>query len=253
MGNRFKKPHPTQKKAAKKSSLNKVRKPTRQKPTGYSIPGHPHPHRGTGRYPNSTSKTKPGFKKIQGIDFAIPDSQDAQFTPQSAFAATRPLTVAEIDQTTGGRAKHSGVKVGDVGSYGVIQHQEKIGDHLTGDHQPSGAAVKEAIREKLHIALNVVLTRSMAKNAYRRAITIVMTEAWHRADSRTYGGRNTPAQIKKDAADFAKAAMADWEKTVPGLKAERLSDREIQEIWSELEAARTKFFGTGNSAAAFRP
>ncbi len=40
----------------------------------------------------------------------------------------------------------------------------------------------------------------MANNAYKKAITIVMDgRLWHKAESRTYGGRNTKAQIMEDA------------------------------------------------------
>lgn len=255
-----KKPKPSQTGTKPKSSLSKqkTRQPRNnnvknlgQLPTGHTVAGHPNPQQTTASYPNATSTTKSSFM-VRGIAFSEPNRTNSQFDPRSAEAATASLPAAEIDRTTGGRAANSGVRVGDIGSYGVIQRLEKVGDGLTGDHQPSGAAVKEAIREKLHLALQVALTRSKARNAYKRAITIVMTDAWHRAESRTYGGRNTPAQIKQDAANFAEAVKADWAKTVPGLKAEGLSDHQIQAIWSELEIARTNFFNAHKPTAAFK-
>ncbi len=73
-----------------------------------------------------------------------------QFNNANAAAnATEPTPRGEAGRQTG-RAAASGVAVGNVGSYGFVQHLEKTGDKLTGDHQPSGAAVKEAIRQVLH-------------------------------------------------------------------------------------------------------
>ena len=127
-----------------------------------------------------------------------------------------------------------------------MQYLEKTGDGLTGDHQPSGAAIKEAIRLKLHSSLNQVLTRQMASNAYKKAITIVMTDKWHKAQSRTYGGRNTSTQISDDAQDLVQAAISDWQRTVPELK-KHFTDQEIQNIWDGLNDLRKDFFATGDA------
>lgn len=171
-----------------------------------------------------------------------------EFTLSSALNATQPIPRGSA-QTDTGRGANSGVEVGQVGSYGYVQYLEQTGDGLTGDHQPSGAAVKEAIREMLHTALNKPLTRSMARNAYKKAITIVMTDVWHKLYSRTYGGRNTKAQIIADSQDLMSAAMEDWKTTVPGLKKEGFSDLEIESVWKDLCAAREDFFKTGDAQA----
>lgn len=181
--------------------------------------------------------------KAGGMSFTQPD--DYAFTTKSAKKAVTPLAHGSYKKLTG-HASGYGVEVGDVGSYGAIQHLEQTGDGLTGDHQPSGAAIKEAIRLKLHSALNQPLTRGMAKIAYQKAITLVVTDAWHKAESRTYGGRNTKKQIAADAADLMNASMEDWKKTVPGLKHEGLSDQDIRDIWDSLCAARDAFFSTGD-------
>jgi filamentous hemagglutinin len=107
--------------------------------------------------------------------------------------------------------------------------------------------VKEAIRELLHSSLNRPLTRSMAQNAYKKAITLVVTDAWHKADSRTYGGRNSKSQILQDAQDLVTAAMEEWKKTVQGLRDDGLSDQEIEDVWDALGKARDEFFATGNA------
>jgi hypothetical protein len=148
-----------------------------------------------------------------------------------------------------GRDAESGVEIGDIASYHIIQYLEKSGDGLTGDHQPSGAAVKEAIRIQLHSVLPHVLTREQARNAYNKAITIVMTDIWHKSSSRTYGGRNTSAQISTDASDLAQAAKEDWKPTVIELYAQGFTTKEIDDYWDKLEAARSRFYSTGNSQA----
>lgn len=172
--------------------------------------------------------------------------EDHEFTPTSALQATKPIPRGEAKQKAG-RSADDGVEVGDVGSYGYVQYLEKTGDALTGDHQPSGAAVKENIRLLLHTSLNQPLTRSMAKNAYKKAITIVMTDVWHKLSSRTYGGNNTKSQIILDANNLVDAAIKDWETTVDGLKDEGFTDAEIEDTWDNLCAARKDFFASGNA------
>lgn len=169
-----------------------------------------------------------------------------EFTLASASKATEPIPRGEAREEAG-RGAGTGVEVGDIGSYGYVQYLEEVGDGLTGDHQPSGAAVKESIRNMLHTALDKPLTRSMAKNAYQKAITLVMTEAWHTLDSRTYGGRNSKKQIVKGAQDLMTAAMEDWKTTVPGLKSEGFTDGEIKHVWDDLCVARQDFFATGEA------
>lgn len=186
--------------------------------------------------------TVPTFQ-VMGIPFKIPQTSYT-FTATSALTATTPMPHGGWSTLTGA-ASGSGVKVGDCGSYGAVQYLETTGDGLTGDHQPSGAAIKEAIRLQLHASLNQVLTRSMAQKAYQKAITVVVSDTWHKLSSRTYGGRNTSAQIKADALDLLTASMEDWKKLVPELK-KTMTDQEIQNIWDGLCQLRENFFSTGD-------
>jgi hypothetical protein len=183
---------------------------------------------------------------VGGMSFPYPVSHE--FTLTSAQAAVQPISRGEAKRETG-RGAGTGVDIGNVGSYAYVQYLEKTGDGLTGDHQPSGAAVKEAVRELLHSALLQPLTRSMARNAYQKAITLVMTDVWHKKFSRTYGGRNSKAQILQDASDLAVAATKDWQTTVAGLKHAGLDDAVIAEVWQALCDARQDFFATGNAQA----
>jgi hypothetical protein len=177
-----------------------------------------------------------------GITFPV--AQGGVFSEEAALRATKAKAGDNMASLTGHRSK-AGVKVGDVGSYKAIQHLEQKGDQLTGDHQPSGAAIKQAIRQQLHAALNVMLTRGMANTAYGNAITVVMTDAWHKAESRTYGGRNSQTQIHRDANDLLDAAMKDWKKTVPELIKQGYTPDVIQQIWRNLEAARNAYYEKG--------
>lgn len=178
---------------------------------------------------------------VDNITFTQPPSNYFEFTISGALNA--------IQSTNGwtitGLPRHYGVTVGDIGSYGYVRYLEKTGDGLTGDHQPSGAAIKEAIRESLHAVLPHRLTRNMAKNAYDKAITIVVEETWHRSLSRTYGGRNTYSQIQLDAKDLVSAAIEDWKLVVPHLKSKGLSDSKIEEIWDKMNTMRSNFAQTG--------
>lgn len=189
-----------------------------------------------------SSPSTPMFS-VGGISFQNP--VNFGFTSTSALNATKPMPHGGWGVLTGQPA-NSGVSVGDYGSYGGVQYLEKTGDGLTGDHQPSGAAIKEAIRIELHNSLKQVLTRGMARNAYKKAITIVVTDVWHKASSRTYGGRNNPSQISNDAADLVNAAISDWQLTVPHLKSEGFTDQEITDIWEGMNEQREEFFKTGD-------
>jgi len=184
---------------------------------------------------------KMGTFSAGGVRFNRPGG--FKFTSKSAERATEPLKRGAWGKVTR-RKRNSGVKVGHFGSYGGVQYAEKVGDKLTGDHQPSGAAIKEAIRVELHKSLNRVLTRSMARNAYKKAITVVMTDAWHKAVSRTYGGRNSKGQISADSKDLINASIKDWELTAPELL-KVFSKEEVQDIWNGMNRLRVAFFKTG--------
>ena len=174
------------------------------------------------------------------------DPEKHKFSNKAIYNVIKPIPYGESRRKTGRRAK-TGVRSGRVGSYHFVRHLEKHGDHLTGDHQPSGAAIKEALRQMLHNSLNMPLTRSMARNAYEKAITIVMNEFWHKTESRTYGGKNTKAQILNDAQDLVTASIEDWKKTIPELEKEGFTKDQIEGIWKDLCSAREFFFKTGNA------
>ena len=197
-----------------------------------------------GRFPAVKTVVQRSFFQAGSYDYPKPFA--GGFSVASALEATKP-SAGEAGKLgrDAGRESKSGVEEGDVASYAVVQWLEQRGDGLTGDHQPSGAAIKEAIREALHKAMPHALTRAAAGNAYKKAVTVVVTDAWHKAESRTYGGRNTKEQIMKDASDLAVAAMKDWLKLAPEWEDEGWSEEELLEVWTALEKARKHFFKTG--------
>lgn len=167
------------------------------------------------------------------------------FNALSAFEATQPIPHGHVSTLTS-RGSHTGVALGDVASYVAVQYLEHTGDGFTGDHQPSGAAVKEALRQALHAAKTTVLTRQQAQNAYKKAITVVVSEVWHRLYSRTYGGRNNRAQINGDATNLLTASIEDFEPLALTLYTQDgWTVQDIQALWNALDEARQEFFKTG--------
>lgn len=174
-----------------------------------------------------------------------PSSLKLDISKRAALAMIKPLRAAAFRKKWGLGGRRSGVRTYDIGSYGIVRYLEKPGDKLTGDHQPSGAAVKEALRLRLHALTPGMLTRSMAANAYERAVTMVMPERWHRKCSRTYGGRNTKAQISSDAADLGAASEKDWAPTAKEMQSSGLTKQQIQKYRQEFVARQKAFFLTG--------
>ncbi len=93
----------------------------------------------------------------------------------------------------------------DVGSYAELRRRALRGDALEHDHIPSAAALIRA-RER---ALRRELRPEEVRDLYNNASTIELPSSVHRS-TRTYGGRNTPEQIRGDAADLSAAANRDY-------------------------------------------
>ncbi len=100
------------------------------------------------------------------------------------------------------------VKPGDTGTYGGLKRQKNaLGETepMDMDHRPSFAAQVKAREAVLGRQLE---PEELAKlKASTPAVATPRSD--HQQKSRTYGGRNTKAQIAKDAADLDKAAAKD--------------------------------------------
>ena len=96
------------------------------------------------------------------------------------------------------------VKALDVGSYRELKAKEKVGDMLEHDHIPSFAALKKAEETRL----GRPLTPTESKKLYNEATTVEVPKDVHQKGP-TYGGKNTPEQIQKDAKDLCGAVCRD--------------------------------------------
>ncbi|WP_422047304.1 VENN motif pre-toxin domain-containing protein [Rosenbergiella epipactidis] len=98
------------------------------------------------------------------------------------------------------------VKPLDVGSYKELKAREVVGDGLEHDHIPSFAAIRQAKEYEL----GRKLTPAEEKNLYNNATAIEVPKDVHQAGP-TYGGKNTPSQVKQDAINLCGAECRDTE------------------------------------------
>lgn len=117
----------------------------------------------------------------------------------------------------------------DVDTYAELRRRALAGDQLEHDHIPSAAALIRA-RE---IELDRELDADELRELYNNAATIELPASVHRA-TRTYGGRNSQAQISVDAADLAAAANRDYVDRIALLLADGYSHDEISASIREL-------------------
>lgn len=94
----------------------------------------------------------------------------------------------------------------DVGTYRNLRSRAVRGDRMQHDHIPSTAAIIRA-RE---LELGRRLSRRERREIRDNAVAVELRDALHHA-SRTYGGRNTRAQIELDARDLRAAAERDYQ------------------------------------------
>ncbi|WP_260401634.1 hemagglutinin repeat-containing protein [Burkholderia stagnalis] len=92
----------------------------------------------------------------------------------------------------------------EVGSYQSLKSKEVVGDGLEHDHIPSYAALRTAKEAEL----GRPLTEAEASTLYQQATAVEVPKEVHQA-GRTYGGKNTSAQIQQDAADLCGAVCKD--------------------------------------------
>ena len=97
-----------------------------------------------------------------------------------------------------------GVSAYEVGTYGDLAARS-VGDGLAIDHMPSNASNIASQEAKLGRPLNAA-----EKAAVRdQGTAVAVPSDLHQSASPTFGGRNTPAQIKADAANPQAAAVRD--------------------------------------------
>lgn len=143
-------------------------------------------------------KIRDDIEAIRGKDR---DLAARQRTPDSHV--DRPRT-SDADPTYAGRTDRP-VEPLDVDTYAELRRRALSGDALEHDHIPSAAALIRAQERRLRRELRPEEVRDL----YNNAAAIELPSSVHRA-TRTYGGRNTRAQIADDARDLAAASNRDY-------------------------------------------
>jgi filamentous hemagglutinin len=126
------------------------------------------------------------------------------------------------------------VKPLEVGTYKAMSSRAVVGDTLTPDHIPSGAAVVKAYELKNNTVVKKDST--LYNTIYGSANTIVYSGAIHMGSSRTYGGRNTDAQILQDAKDLKGAFTRDTQAIRQPLINSGLKAADVDAAFQKLDA-----------------
>ena len=105
------------------------------------------------------------------------------------------------------------LKCGEVGTYAQL-NKKRAKPKFERDHVPSHAAMlKAATSSPAGRAMSKAQKACVKRKIRDRALTIAIPKGIHRGFSRTCGSsRNTPAQIKADAADLDSAANKDLQR-----------------------------------------
>ncbi|WP_391529018.1 S-type pyocin domain-containing protein [Photorhabdus akhurstii] len=114
------------------------------------------------------------------------------------------------------------VKLLDVDLYRNFTGRLRNGTHA--DHMPSAAAV-QAYWKNLYPELKPKQLERLSKNV----AAIIIPADVHRKLSATYGGRNTPEQIRQDASDLRGAVDRDFNTIMPALQEYGATKRQLEE------------------------
>ncbi len=128
------------------------------------------------------------------------------------------------------------VKEFDTGSYKDLKKGEVVGDGLQHDHIPSSAAVIRARENEL----GEKLTPAQRRAVHNDAAAVEISDLLH-SQSRTFRGRNTPAQIEMDATDLRGAMERDLRTLRGNLQTEgRLSPERIDTVIQSIRDLNLK-------------
>ncbi|OCQ53294.1 hypothetical protein Ppb6_01486 [Photorhabdus australis subsp. thailandensis] len=119
------------------------------------------------------------------------------------------------------------VKLFEVDLYRNFARRPRNGTHA--DHMPSAAAVKIKLAE-LYPVLEEEQINDMAKDV----AAIIIPAKVHQKLSATYGGRNSPAQIERDAQDLRTAVDRDFNTIKPALKNYGATEEQLEKALSKM-------------------
>ncbi|WP_338090986.1 S-type pyocin domain-containing protein [Photorhabdus aegyptia] len=114
------------------------------------------------------------------------------------------------------------VKLFEVDLYKNFAGRLRNGTHA--DHMPSDAAV-QAYWKNLYPELKPKQLERLSKNV----AAIIIPADVHRKLSATYGGRNTPEQIRQDTSDLRGAVDRDFNTIMPALQEYGATERQLEE------------------------
>ena len=120
----------------------------------------------------------------------------------------------------------------EVGNYSDLAARSAR-DGMTPDHIPSFAAVRSHIEAQIDGTLTPAQLRELRNNT----TAIVYDTSLHQQFSRTYGGRNSAAQIAGDASDLRAAADADMARLRPHLIQQGMSPSEVDAAFAAIHRA----------------
>jgi hypothetical protein len=123
------------------------------------------------------------------------------------------------------------IQVGEVTSYRDFQKRSVTGDGIEGDHIPSAAALIKAEEKQLGRGLKPDEIAKIKGDG-----TVIAVPADVHADSRTFKGRNTPEQIRQDAADLLGAVCKDTACLADSLKAKGYKPVDINRFIADIKA-----------------
>ena len=119
--------------------------------------------------------------------------------------------VADMAADPSGQADEFGaVTAYEVGTYEELSARSVPGDGLVADHIPSNASNIARAEE----ILGRPLTDAEKASVRNQGTAVAIPDSLHKSASPTYGGRNTPAQIKADAANPQAAVKRDTQAMV---------------------------------------
>lgn len=119
------------------------------------------------------------------------------------------------------------VKLLEVDTYRGFQGRPREGAHA--DHMPSAAAIEHYLKSQFP-ELDVQDLKSMKKDV----ASLIVPASVHQKCSETYGGRNKPRQVEKDARDLRNAVDNNFDAIKGCLKAEGFSETEIENARHEM-------------------
>ncbi len=136
---------------------------------------------------------------------------------------------------------NSGVKDGDVASYGELNRRSTVGDGIDHDHIPAYAAVRDAVNNQLSKQGKKKLTPKQKKQLKDNLTTMAMDHDQHKL-SRSYKGKGGKARQATDASDLKQATKDDLDVGKKNLKDAGHDPKDVDD-WGDAVDQRNEDIG----------